>query len=90
MVLQEEDIKILKACKSQIMPVVSWEHTTMGGGGVYWDTNSPVVNWMTDRDILNLITLRELHTKSVDFFMEYTQDDIKSKNCKGIPIVFGG
>ena len=49
-------------------------HVGMQKGGVkYWDTYSPVVNWMSVGAILTLSILRELQTKSVDFFLAYTK-----------------
>ena len=43
-----------------------------------WDIYSPVVNWVSVRSMLALSILRELHTKSVDFVLAYTQADVKS------------
>ena len=42
-----------------------------------WETYYPVVNWMCVRVMLTLIILRELHTRSVYFFLSYTQAGIK-------------
>ena len=44
----------------------------------YCYTYSTVVNWMSSRAVLTLRILRELHTKSVDFFLAYTHADVKS------------
>ena len=44
----------------------------------YWATYSPVVNLMSISAMLTLSILRELHTKSVDFFLSYTQADVKT------------
>ena len=43
----------------------------------YWEKYSTVVNWMYLRAILTLRILRNLHTKSVDFVLDYTQADVK-------------
>ena len=36
----------------------------------YWETYYPVVNWMSFIAMLNLIFLRELHTKPVHFVLD--------------------
>ena len=41
------------------------------------------------RVIFTLIILRELNTKSVDFFLAQTQDDVKTEIFMEIPISFG-
>ena len=64
-------------------------HICMKQWGVnYWETYSPVVNWTSVRDMLILSILIELHTKSVDFFLDYTQDDVKIEILMEIPIGF--
>ena len=45
----------------------------------YWETYSPVVNLVSVGDILTLSIIGELHTKSVDFVLAYTQYDVKTK-----------
>ena len=55
----------------------------------YWWTFYPVVNWMFFRAMLTLSILRELHTKSVDFALYRTQDDVKTEMFMGPPIGFG-
>ena len=42
-----------------------------------WDTYSPVVNYMSVIAMLTLIILKEIHTNSVGFFLDYTQDNVK-------------
>ena len=44
----------------------------------YWYTYSLVVNWMSSRTVLALIILRNIHTNYVDFFLAYTQVDVRS------------
>ena len=39
----------------------------------YWETYPPVVNWLYITSMISLIILRELHNKSVDFILAYTQ-----------------
>ena len=58
-------------------------------GANYWDTYSPVVNWMSVRSMLTLIILRELHIKLVDFVLAYNQYDVKTKIFMELPIGFG-
>ena len=66
------------------------DHGDMQQWGVnYWETYSPVVNWMSFRAIITLIILRELHTKSVDFVMAYNQTDVKQEIFMEVPIGFG-
>ena len=48
-----------------------------------------MVNCMSVKDILALAILRELHTKSVDFLLDYTWDDVKSEILMELPIGFG-
>ena len=40
--------------------------------------------------MLNLIILIDLHTKSVDFVLDYTQADVKSEIFMELPIGLGG
>ena len=53
------------------------------------ETYSPVVNCMSIRAMLTLTIIRELHTKSVDFVLAYTQADVKSEIFMELPIGFG-
>ena len=55
----------------------------------YWETQSPVVNWVYVRSMLTLIILRELHTKSLDFVLAYIQADVKTYIFMEIHIGFG-
>ena len=55
----------------------------------YWETYSPVVNWMSVSAMLVLSILREFHTNSLDFFLSYTQAGIKSEIFVELPIVLG-
>ena len=54
----------------------------------YWYTYYPAVNWMYARSMLTLSTPIELHTKYVNFVLDYTQDDIKSEIFMKLPIGF--
>ena len=65
-------------------------HVGMQQLGVnYWYNYSPVVNWMSVRAMLTLSILRELHTKSVYFFLAHSQDDVKTEILMETPIGFG-
>ena len=44
---------------------------------------------MSVRAMLTLTIIRELHTKSVDFVLAYTQADVKSEIFMKLPIGFG-
>ena len=48
-----------------------------------------MVNWMSVRSILTKIIIRELHTKSVDFVLDYTQSNVKTEIFMEILIGFG-
>ena len=52
----------------------------MGGmqikGKHYWDTYSPVVQWMTMHFMLIVLALLGLHSRSVDFTLTYTKAPI--------------
>ena len=73
--LQEEEIPICKAHRAQYMTVCAWVHATMGVN--YWETYSPVVNWISSRAIITLTTLIYLHAKYIYIFLAYTQADVK-------------
>ena len=65
-------------------------HVSMHQWGVhYWDTYSPVVNWMSVRSIIILSILIGIHTKSVDFVLAYNKSDLKTDIFMGPPIGFG-
>ena len=54
-------------------------HEGMQKWGVnYWETYSTVVNLMYFVCMLTLSIIRDLHTKSVDFFLAYAQADVKT------------
>ena len=55
----------------------------------YLETYSPVVKWISVRDMLTLVILRYLHTNYVDFVLVYTQVDVKSEIFMEFIIVFG-
>ena len=55
----------------------------------YWDTYSPVFIWISARSILTISILRDIHTKSVDFILAYTQADEKLDIFMELPICFG-
>ena len=43
----------------------------------YWETYYPVENWISIRAMITLRIIIEIETKSVDFFLAYTQPDVK-------------
>ena len=43
---------------------------------------------MSGRSMLTLIIIRDIHTKSVDFVMSYTQADVKTEIFMELPIYF--
>ena len=53
------------------------------------DTYSPVVIWVSVRDMLPLSNLIELQTKSVDIFLAYIKADVISELFMEIPICLG-
>ena len=54
----------------------------------YWDTYSPVVNWMPFIAMLTLIVLYKLHTKLVGLFFAYTQAGVNSEIYTELPLGF--
>ena len=54
----------------------------------YLDIYSPVVNWVSVRSMLTPITLRNLHTDSIDFVLAYTQADVTSLIFMELLILF--
>ena len=65
-------------------------HVLMQQWGVNcWYTYSTVFKWMSIRAVLTLRILRDKHTKSVDFFLDHTQDGVKSEIFIKLPIGFG-
>ena len=55
------DLSTHKSCLCNHVGMQKWQVN-------YWETYSPVVNYMSLRDMLIINILRDLHTKSVDFF----------------------
>ena len=65
-------------------------HGGMQKRGVnYVETYSPVINLMSVRDMITLSIIRDLHTKSVYFFLAYTQVYEKTEIFMELPIDFG-
>ena len=63
------------------------EYVTMGVN--YWETCSPVVNWMSVRAMLTLRIPQKIHTKSVDFVLACTHTDVNSEIYLKTPLGFG-
>jgi len=57
-------------------------------GEHYWDTYSPVVQWMTVRFLLIVASILNLHTRSIDFTLTYTQAPIDINIYLGLPAGF--
>ena len=55
----------------------------------YWEPYYTVVKCMSVRDMLILSTLKELHTKTVELFLAYTQDEAKKEYFMYLIIEFG-
>ena len=55
----------------------------------YWETYSPVANWMSVSATINLVIRIEIHTKSIVFLLAYTHVDVKSEIFMELPIGFG-
>ena len=55
----------------------------------YRGTYSSVINWMYVRSMLTLGITRELHTRSVNSVLAYTQADVKPDIFIEPPIIFG-
>ena len=52
-------------------------HSGMQEKGInYWETYSPIVQWMSVRIMLILSAIQNLHTKSIDFVLAYPQADL--------------
>ena len=66
MVLQDKDGYRWEVHETKIPFVLPWRYTEMMAN--YWETYSPLVNWMSVRDMITLIILREIHTKPVYLF----------------------
>ena len=62
---------------------------TQKWGVNYWDTYSSVVNWVSARAMLTLSIIKKLHTKSVDFVLDYIQYDVQIDISMVLPIGFG-
>ena len=55
----------------------------------YWYIYSPVFKLVYFKESITLIILRNLHTKSVDLGLAYTQADVKLEKFIEPPILFG-
>ena len=54
-------------------------------GEGYYETYSPVVNWLSIRFLLTMSVALELDTRSIDFTMAYPQADLKMNVCVDLP-----
>jgi hypothetical protein len=64
-------------------------HGGMQKWGVdYWETYSPVVNWISVRALLAISTIHNLPTKSIDFVLAFPQADLDTDVFMEIPAGF--
>jgi hypothetical protein len=47
-------------------------------GEHYWETYSPVVNWMSVRTMLIFAQIQQLHTRSIDFTLAFPQANVET------------
>jgi hypothetical protein len=55
-------------------------------GDTYWDTYSPVVNWMNVQLMLIFSEIHKLHTRSIDFTLEFPHADVKADIYMDLPL----
>ena len=58
-------------------------------GEHYWETYSPVVNWMSVRTMLIFSEIHKLHTRSIDFTLAFPQAEVKTQLYMEIPLGCG-
>ena len=58
-------------------------------GENYWETYSPVVNWMSIRTLMVVALIEKLHTRRIDFVLAYPQADLDVDIYMEIPQGFG-
>ena len=56
-----------------------------GWGDAYFETHSPVVNWLSVRLLITLSVSMDLDTRSIDFTMAYPQAKLKNRVFMNIP-----
>ena len=61
-------------------------HGGMQWGVDYWETYSPVVNWISVRALLTIAQIHRLPTRSVDFVLAFPQADIKEDVFMELPV----
>ena len=59
-------------------------------GENYWETYSPVVNWMSVRTLLVLSKIYDLDTRSIDFVLAFPQADLDVDVYMELPYGFRG
>ena len=57
-------------------------------GEDYWETYSPVVNWVTVRTLMALSLIHGLETKSIDFVLAFPQADLDTDVYMELPFGF--
>ena len=54
----------------------------------YWETYSPVVNWLSVRTLMALSIIHGLETHSIDFVLAFPQADVNVPIYMEFPMVF--
>ena len=57
-------------------------------GGHYWETYSPVVQWIYISMFLILSILQNWHTRQLDFVLAYPQADPETEQYMDMPVGF--
>ena len=55
-------------------------------GENYWETYSPVVNWLSVRLLLSISIIHKLHTRSIDFVLAFPQAKLEENIYMEMPI----
>lgn len=64
-------------------------HGGMQTWGVnYWETYSPVVNWLSVRTLMALSIIHDLETRSIDFVLAFPQADLEVPVYMEMPVGF--
>ena len=65
-------------------------HGGMHQWGVnYWETYTPLVNWIIVRSLLAIASIHELTSRSIDFVIYFNQDDLDGDVFMDLPLVMG-
>ena len=61
-------------------------HGGMQWGVDYWETYSPVVNWISIRALLAIAQIHSLPSRSIDFILAFPQADLKEDVYMELPV----